>query len=175
MAKPKKGPGIGLDTSLWHRGGPPEAAVERNPDKSMQSGKEERSALFLELPAEKDSVGIARHALSSVSDGLPSSVFEDLKLLVSELITNSIRHTGLAAGDRIELKVTKSPQTIRAEVADRGPGFKQEPYRPYSERESGWGLFLVEQISDRWGLSVSNETRVWFELDIQNNSPEGAP
>lgn len=135
--------------------------------KSVESGNEISPTLFLELPVSRDSVKTARHALSEISDGVPQAVFDDLELLVSELITNSIRHTGLNETDRIELTVTKSPGMIRAEVADPGPGFKQEPTRPVSERESGWGLFLVEQISDRWGLSMNRETRVWFELDME--------
>lgn len=125
--------------------------------------------MHLELPAAKDSVGVARHALSDLSETLPISVFEDLKLLVSELITNSIRHTGLSGGDVIVLRITTSPQMIRAEIMDQGPGFKREPARPVSERESGWGLFLVEQISDRWGLTVDQQTKVWFEIDLKSD------
>lgn len=139
----------------------------------MASGKEHFTPLLLELPAAKDSVSIARNALSVLSDGLPNSVFEDLKLLISELVTNSIRHTGLNSQDLIELKVIRTPEIVRAEIADQGPGFKQQPTRPVSERESGWGLFLVEEISDRWGLTGDQETRVWFEIDIADSNQAG--
>jgi anti-sigma regulatory factor (Ser/Thr protein kinase) len=141
----------------------------------MDSGNENTRSLLLELPASTDSVGLARHALHGLSETLPSPVFEDLRLLVSELLTNSIRHTGLGKADLIQLQVTRSPGIVRVEVTDNGPGFSKEPARPLSERESGWGLFLVEQISDRWGLSVDHETTVWFELDIANDGQEGAP
>lgn len=142
---------------------------------TMESGKENPPPLLLELPAARNSVGLARHALSRLSESLPASILEDLKLLLSELITNSIRHTGLGSGDVIEVKVTRSPGIVRAEVTDHGPGFTQEPPKPLSERESGWGLFLVEQISDRWGLSVNQETRVWFELDVKDDGLRGLP
>jgi hypothetical protein len=55
------------------------------------------------------------------------------------------------------------------EVADSGQGFDGTPARPGvaagSASASGWGLFLVEHIADRWGaVQVDGETRVWFEL-----------
>ncbi|MGI8425752.1 MAG: ATP-binding protein [Actinomycetota bacterium] len=130
--------------------------------------------LELHLPARRESVRVARHALEDLAE-IPVAVFEDLKLLVSELVTNSIKHSGLNSADLIELRVKSELGVVRAEVADNGPGFKQEPPPPITARESGWGLFLVEQLSDRWGLSVDGETRVWFELDFQaDNVKDGA-
>lgn len=140
----------------------------------MESGNENTRSLLLELPAATDSVGVARHALHGLAETLPSPVFEDLRLLVSELLTNSIRHTGLGKTDLIQLQVTRTPDIVRVEVTDNGPGFSKESSEPLSERESGWGLFLVEQISNRWGLSVDHETKVWFELDIASDGRGGA-
>jgi len=126
------------------------------------------------LPASGDSVSAARHALEDLP-GIPGATLEDLKLLVSELVTNSVRHTSPKIGDLIELRVTGEPGRVRVEVADQGPGFKPEPPPATSARESGWGLFLVEQISSRWGLAVDGETRVWFELDFHAENGRNEP
>jgi hypothetical protein len=49
-------------------------------------------------------------------------------------------------------------------VTDIGPGFQARPRRPDDDPGSGWGLFLVEQLSDRWGVELNGATQVWFEL-----------
>jgi len=131
----------------------------------MNPGSFGSSSFVLHLPATGDSVSAARHSLEDLP-GIPAATLDDLKLLVSELVTNSVRHTGLQLGDLIELRVSGEPGRVRVEVADQGPGFKPQPPPRASSRESGWGLFLVEQISSRWGLAVDGETRVWFELDF---------
>jgi hypothetical protein len=50
-------------------------------------------------------------------------------------------------------------------VIDEGPGFEPRPTRSVNPIEDGFGLTLVEQLSDRWGVEVDDETRVWFEID----------
>jgi len=104
---------------------------------------------------------------------LDPSVLEDSELLVSELVTNSIRHSGLVELDYIEVKLQASDDTLMVEVADCGRGFGKRRPGPAARaaqaaspmRISGWGLFLVERIANRWGIVENDdETRVWFEL-----------
>ncbi|MDQ3991246.1 MAG: ATP-binding protein, partial [Actinomycetota bacterium] len=90
---------------------------------------------------------------------------EDVRLLVSELVTNSFRHGGLGAGDHIELSIRVSPDHIRVEVADPGRGFQPRRPEPSADLRSGWGLFLVDQLSRRWGVRNDGATRVWSEID----------
>jgi anti-sigma regulatory factor (Ser/Thr protein kinase) len=91
-----------------------------------------------------------------------------LQLLTSELVANSARHAGLVAGDRIKLQVRGKRDWIRVEVIDRGRQF--EPHVPLSKSSadgSGWGLFVVNQTADRWGIIDRPPNRhVWFELRI---------
>jgi anti-sigma regulatory factor (Ser/Thr protein kinase) len=91
---------------------------------------------------------------------------EDVKLLVSELVTNSVRHAGMAENDHVELDVSLAGDTLHVQVGDTGSGF--EPRRRTAEptRPGGWGLFLVEKLSDRWGVARNSLTRVWFEIDL---------
>jgi anti-sigma regulatory factor (Ser/Thr protein kinase) len=54
---------------------------------------------------------------------------------------------------------------VRVEVWDHGHGFKPARQTPDRESMSGWGLYLVDQLADRWGVSATSGTSVWFEID----------
>jgi anti-sigma regulatory factor (Ser/Thr protein kinase) len=115
----------------------------------------------VDLARDPDSAAEARRALGEVSDHLSPRRLEDARLLVSELVTNAIRHAGLDDEDVIRLVVVTGDRALRIEVCDPGSGFElSEQARP-----SGWGLYLVRELSDRWGVERDAETRVWFELD----------
>jgi anti-sigma regulatory factor (Ser/Thr protein kinase) len=51
------------------------------------------------------------------------------------------------------------------EVADDGPGFEPRPQTPDQDSRSGWGLYLVDQLADRWGVTRSEAGGAWFEID----------
>jgi len=108
----------------------------------------------------------ARHALDQLADLLPPEKLEEVRLVVSELVTNSILHAGLSPDEQISLTVTVSASSVRGKVCDLGPGFEapSEP-RARSDLSGGWGLPIVETISDRWGVEQNRHTCVWFEID----------
>jgi anti-sigma regulatory factor (Ser/Thr protein kinase) len=91
-------------------------------------------------------------------------VAETLRLLVSELVTNSVRHSGAAGDADIELSIRASREAISAEVCDDGNGFEAAVREGDADEESGWGLHLVEALSDRWGTERNGYMCVWFEL-----------
>ena len=113
----------------------------------------------LETPA------LARHALERwLPSSLAESVRGSLRLLVSELVTNSIRHV-TGSTEPVELAVRIGSRAIRVEVRDGGSGFK--PAKPVPRgADGGFGLFLVERMASRWGVDTQDGTRVWFELDL---------
>ena len=118
------------------------------------------------LPASPEAAREARVALGEVAAHVPSREFDDLRLLVTELVTNSLRHGGLGAGDAIDLVVQIEPETLRVEVHDPGPGF-DVPVAPQSaDLGAGWGLYLLGRIADRWGIGGGPSTCVWFEMDL---------
>ena len=119
----------------------------------------------LKLRPTPGAVPDARRALEALDDEVSAQTLEDLRLLVSELVTNSVRHAGLGESQTIELKVKVLPQTVRVEVNDQGGGFEPAPRTAQSDDQSGWGLYLVSRLSDRWGVTSDGVTRVWFELD----------
>ena len=130
----------------------------------------------LELPRGLDSAAVARHALDGLEGRLPLDELGDVRLLVSELVTNAIRHADLEAEAAIRLSVTVSESMIRVMVRDPGPGFAVAAplAQPDPRREGGWGLFLVEALADRWGVEPGSPTAVWFELDLQLPEPGAA-
>jgi len=126
----------------------------------------------LELSRTLDSAAVARHALDDLEGGLPADQLGDVRLLVSELVTNAIRHANLDETDAIRLAVAVTPAAIRVEVHDPGTGFEVGETPTDPDRASGWGLFLVETLADRWGIERRSGTHVWFELD-RVDSPDG--
>lgn len=108
----------------------------------------------------------AREALKALKALVQPDTFEDLRLLVSELVANSVRHAG-AAGHRgyVRLKVFASEKLVRVEVIDDGPGFDKSVLRdPTPDDPSGRGLYLVDKLAKSWGVTGDGETCVWFVL-----------
>jgi anti-sigma regulatory factor (Ser/Thr protein kinase) len=136
--------------------------AESRVDSRMRHRRSPKLDCLLALTFHSDSQapGSARRALRSLNGSIDADLAEDVRLLVSELVTNSLRHTG---SDSIDLEVWSSDEVVRVDVSDRGAGFDVDgPPRP--GRASGWGLFMVDRLADRWGVETNGSTRVWFEL-----------
>ena len=124
--------------------------------------------LDLRLPPGPMAAAYSRTLVAGIRDHVPNDVTDDVRLLVSELVTNCVRHG--SKNEDIRLRVTASPERIRFEVWDDGEGF--EPVKPSLSQGQvgGWGLYLVEQLSDRWGVTLVDGCRVWFEIDLDDTS-----
>ena len=91
-----------------------------------------------------------------------------------ELVTNSLRHGRLGAGDAIHLVVQMEPSSLRVEVRDPGSGFDVPAPPQTTDMGAGWGLYLLGRIADRWGIQVGPSTCVWFEMDLTlSPDPDG--
>lgn len=103
----------------------------------------------------------ARHALQELSGALDASVLDDAGLLVTELVSNSVRH---GAGDRVRVVLVPAPDgALRCDVVDGGRGFEPQARTARPDEAGGYGLFLVEKLSSAWGV-LAGRTHVWFEL-----------
>lgn len=123
----------------------------------------------LRFPPAPASVRHAREAVASALEGRVSAEVErDVVLLVSEVVTTSLRHaTPEAVGD-IAVLVSIQDDRIRVEVSDGGPGFDPQ-VRPSREGPSGWGLYLVDYLADRWGITRDGSNGLWFEFDLERS------
>jgi serine phosphatase RsbU (regulator of sigma subunit)/anti-sigma regulatory factor (Ser/Thr protein kinase) len=117
----------------------------------------------------------ARRAREFISGVLGEWRLDELRettvLLVSEVVTNALRHTG----GEVELTMCRLPGRLRVEVAD---DVSTEPRDRDADLldEAGRGVPLLDGFSDRWGTAPRGEGKiVWFELDDDNgdgDSPE---
>jgi anti-sigma regulatory factor (Ser/Thr protein kinase) len=127
----------------------------------------DRLHVEVRLPARLDSVRRARLALDHLERTVPETTLDDLRLLVSELVTNSLVHSGIEKDESVDLSVDACDGVVRVEVEDPGPGFAcDEPRKPPPERTGGRGLLLVDLIASRWGVRCRPCTCVWFEIDV---------
>jgi anti-sigma regulatory factor (Ser/Thr protein kinase) len=118
--------------------------------------------LSLRLDRGPNAAAKARRSLATLRGDLDASVMETLRLLVTELVTNSVRH---ARADTVLLRVLIGKSAVRTEVTDAGPGFDPADVGSLSSDRTGWGLFLVEHLATRWGVRRNGDgTSVWFEL-----------
>ena len=88
------------------------------------------------------------------------------QLLLSELITNCVQH-GAAGHPGVWIKVRASifPRVLWVEVSDGGSSFQHQPDPPSPDSPGGCGLWLVGELSTRWGISNRGPARVWFEVE----------
>ena len=123
----------------------------------------------LRFPPAPASVRRAREAVASALEGRVSAEVErDVVLLVSEVVTTSLKHaTPEAVGD-IAVLISIRDDRIRVEVSDGGPGFDPQ-VRPSREGPSGWGLYLVDYLADRWGITGDGSNALWFEFDVERS------
>jgi len=106
----------------------------------------------------------ARQSLEPFRHAVDPQSFETLRLLVTELVNNSLKHSGRPQGDPIELTVELSSRHVRAEVVDRGTRGDVLRPAPKPDSESGWGLYLLDRLAETWGYSGEGPTRVWFTI-----------
>ena len=87
-----------------------------------------------------------------------------LDMAVTEVFSNAVRHSG--SEDEILLALTQNDEFLCVRVSDGGAGLVPKPGAMATEPGAGFGLFLVEQITRRWGMTREDgRTRVWFEID----------
>ena len=116
----------------------------------------------MDLGRTPEAAALARRAIGELRADLDPPLMETLRLLVTELVTNSVRHT---AADSVTLKVAVGKSAVLTEVADTGPGFDPKCVEQAGAEDTGWGLFLVQRLSDSWGVKHDESAkRVWFEL-----------
>ena len=132
----------------------------------MTKGLAPAGAVELTLDVRPDASELAavRTALGSLA--IPEWRLHDARLLVNELVTNSIRHSGVPNG-RIRIRARIVGDTLHVEVVDGGRDAIHAVaggIRPTPRANSGWGLYLVDSLAQRWGYGNG---AFWFELGLE--------
>jgi anti-sigma regulatory factor (Ser/Thr protein kinase) len=117
----------------------------------------------LDLPIGVDAPAAARRALDGIHHGLDVELEYTVKLLLSELVSNSVKHCGKGS---VQVEIEAVDRSIRVDVIDCGPSFEPAPRVAELDVAGGWGLVLVDQLASRWGSS-GGSAHVWFEIDGQ--------
>ena len=131
----------------------------------MPTAVPERDAAIHELPPEPASVPEARRLATEFAGSLMSEEQNSrLSLAITEVVANSVRHSG--STERIRVMIACKDNFLCVRVTDGGAGLVPQPGAMSSEPGAGYGLFLVEQLTRRWGVTREDgKTRVWFEID----------
>ena len=108
---------------------------------------------------------IARREVEKLGPEVDPRVLRDAQLLTSELVKNSIKHSGSV--DPIRLRAWARRTGLKVEVADGGFGFELASAAADPRDEAGRGLLILETLADRWGVNRDARTRVWFELSLR--------
>ena len=118
------------------------------------------------LRAHPASVGEARQRVVEIAGALlEESRLADLQLVLSEVVGNAIRHG--SSTEPILLAITPKEEFLCVQITDAGSGFAPRPRATVPDENGGWGFFLIEYLTRRWGMTRENRrTRVWFEFDF---------
>jgi len=140
----------------------------------VRAGVETEDTLKLSLPFDDRGPRAARTALVGLRGRMAPSVLDDAQLVVSELVTNAVRHSGVSDGGLVVLCVKLTGTMVRVEVTDPGCSSLIAPRAPDLENGAGFGLHVVRALSERWGLEqvATGGTRVWAQLP---RVPRAAP
>ena len=111
----------------------------------------------------------ARRAIDCLAEWIPKDRMRDLQMIVSELVTNSVRHAGLEPSSSVGIDVVVQPGSVRGRVSDPGVGFDPAAVpAPQTGQIGGWGLHIVRQMARSWDVArpATGGVEVSFELAL---------
>jgi anti-sigma regulatory factor (Ser/Thr protein kinase) len=123
-------------------------------------------ALALRLPLDRRAPATARTLVLSYRDRVTGVLLEEAQLVLSEMVTNSLRHSGAAPEEGLVIRTRLTDTGLRLEVENPGQDGVVALRAPGGARGGGYGLNIVEHVSRRWGVERGSDagTRVWADL-----------
>ena len=121
------------------------------------------------IPATPIAPSEARVIARTLKGVIPPPVVDDLEVIVSELATNVLQHSGLRPDDSFEVRMSLDSSKLRVEVWDEGLldiARDAQQSEPEPLLEGGRGLQLVEALSSRWSVEKIDGTAAWAEIDL---------
>ena len=133
-----------------------QGAASRNATSSWHPGRFRKR-----FPKDTLAPALARAALATTAIGIPADAFDVAALLISELVSNSVRHSRSAW---IDVEITLASDALRIEVSDQD----HQTVRPRTpDLDGGWGLTIVGELATRWGVERETDGKtVWVEYDL---------
>ena len=111
--------------------------------------------------------GAARAFLADGLNGVPERELESAQLLLSEVLSMSVRHSALPPETPIHFSVLLGPRTLRVAVEDPGWEAVAPPTTAWEGDAADMGFLLLSYLADRWGVEHGHRCPVvWFELDL---------
>ena len=132
---------------------------------------EREQVVVHDFAPEPVSVPEARRLTAEFAESLLSAEQTSrLELAITEVVANAVRHSGSAEAIRLMLSAKREYLCVR--VTDGGAGLVPRPGAMSTDPGAGYGLFLVEHLTRRWGMTREDgKTRVWFEIDFVESTP----
>ena len=110
-------------------------------------------------------------ARSRLDDELTSVLspprMEDSRLMVTELVSNAIRHAVPEPDGSITLEIQREPGVVRVVVRDGGAHMDLDEPAFHTQSDGHYGLFVVDSMADRWGFSIDGDKGIWFEVETR--------
>jgi anti-sigma regulatory factor (Ser/Thr protein kinase) len=128
-------------------------------------GESESDVLALALRCDVAAPARVRGALNQL-EGLGWEL-GDAMLIATELVTNALRHSACDEDEVLHVQVRQTAERLLISVRDPGTSGKAAEVRtPADLGEGGVGLWLVDQLSRRWGTERVDGYRVWAEVAL---------
>ena len=120
------------------------------------------------LPHDATAAGRARAKIEEdLTPVLAPHRLDDARLMVTELITNAIRHAPPEADGSIVLEIEREPGVVRIIVRDGGSHMDLNELTFHTQADGHYGLFVVDALADQWGFSIDGDKGVWFEVEAE--------
>jgi anti-sigma regulatory factor (Ser/Thr protein kinase) len=130
------------------------------------------------LPAAPSSVAIARRRLTDElrAAGIFDTAVCDAALVISELLSNAIRHARPLHGSWLRVAWTLDEDSVELAVSDGGSPTRPRPAHAPRSSLGGRGISIVEHLSRTWGVRADEDVlTVWAILPAPLNGRRGMP
>ena len=129
-------------------------------------GVAQPQAISFRVPGGVEAPRHARSVMSSHLRDIDRAVASDAALIISELVTNSVRHAGVGSDQLVTVDLMLLDEHLRITVTD--PGCDLQPRLSTQDLDGlgGHGLRLVDLLSVSWGVGrdAVGATQVWCDL-----------
>lgn len=122
------------------------------------------------LPCDASAPARARRIIEASCAGIGQATLDDVELLTTELVTNSLRHDCSAPDAKVELIIDRHGEELKVAVRDSGSDTRPAVEHPSNSTERGRGLMLVDAVADRWGTESGDGLLTWFSVNLGDHS-----